>query len=80
MPGSPGPRDNHIGDRVFQAGVALAVLATVAVLLRFIARWKTKARFAADDLLIVISLLPFYGMVILSGLGEYPEQLQSCGL
>ena len=62
--------DNPIGARVYHIGIALAVLTTAAVLLRMAARWKTKAGFAADDVLVVISLLPLYVMVILSYIGK----------
>ena len=73
MASRPEPNDHPVGDMVFQSGIALAVLATIAVLLRLLARWKTKAKTAVDDLFIVISLLPFYGMVILSCLGKLLE-------
>lgn len=63
--------NNPRGARAYHTGIVLAVVSTVAVLLRLLARWKTKASFAADDLLIAISLLPFYVMVILTYLGNY---------
>ena len=63
--------NNPRGATVCHEGIALAVLTTVAVILRLTARWKTKAKFAADDILIVISLGPFYVMVVLSYLGKY---------
>lgn len=62
--------DNPVGARAYHIGIALAVLATAAVMLRVTARWKTKASFAADDILVVISLLPFYVMVVLSYVGK----------
>ncbi len=61
--------ENPRGARVYHVGIALGVLTTVAVLLRLLARWKTKAKFAADDISIVISLIPFYVMIVLSYLG-----------
>ena len=61
---------NTLGRRIERIGLALAVLATVAVLLRVLARWKSKASFAGDDLMIILSLFPFYGMTAISYLGS----------
>lgn len=61
--------DNPNGAQIFHTGVALAVIDTLAVLLRLLARWRSKASFAVDDLLISISMFPFYGMVVLSYFG-----------
>ena len=60
---------NPRGAEVYHVGIGLGVITTIAVFLRLVARWKTKARFAADDSLIVISLIPFYVMIALSYLG-----------
>ena len=61
---------NPKGERAYHIGIALAVLSTVAVWLRLLARRKTKARFGMDDLLVAISLLPTYIMVILTYYGK----------
>ena len=44
--------------------VALAVLSTVAVLLRMVARWRSKVLLAVDDILIGVSWLLMLGSVI----------------
>ena len=61
---------NTLGKKIERIGLALAILATVAVLLRLLARWKSKASFAGDDLMIILSLFPFYGMTAISYLGS----------
>lgn len=50
-------------DRVICITVISGVLATVAVLLRFVARRRSKASFAADDWWIAATLIPSYGML-----------------
>ncbi|CAD6563519.1 MAG: hypothetical protein ASARMPRED_000008 [Alectoria sarmentosa] len=50
-------------DQVIRVTVACGVLATVAVCLRFVARWRSKASFAADDWWMVASLIPLYCML-----------------
>lgn len=67
---------NTLGKRIERIGLALAVLATVAVLLRLLARWKSKASFAGDDLMIVLSLFPFYGMTAISYLGSLYQSVE----
>lgn len=62
--------DNPKGAQIFHTGIALAMVDTLAVLLRLLARWRSKASFAIDDLLIVLSIFPFYGMVVLTYLGK----------
>ena len=52
------------GALTFRVGIALGTIATLTVLLRFLARWRSKARFGADDCLIIISLIPSYGMIV----------------
>lgn len=61
--------ENPNGARSLHIGIALAVIDTVAVFLRLLARWRSKASFAMDDFLIVASIFPFYGMVVLSYFG-----------
>ena len=67
---------NTLGKRIERIGLALAVLATVAVFLRVLARWKSKARFAGDDLMIILSLFPFYGMTAISYLGSSCQSVE----
>lgn len=71
MAPTSGLAGNPKGAGVYHVGLALGILTTVAVILRLVARWKSKARFAVDDLLIILSLIPWYGMVVLSYLGLY---------
>ena len=66
--------NNPLGARVWHIGITLGVLTTVAVLLRVVARWRSKAPFAADDVLIIVSLVPFYAMIALSYFGK-PNQI-----
>ena len=47
---------------VIQTAIVFTVLTTVAVRLRFWTKSTTKAGFGADDVLIGISLLLFYGL------------------
>ena len=56
----PNPR----GDEVIRVTVACGVLEATAVILRFVARWKTEAKYAADDWLILLTLLPSYAMLL----------------
>ena len=67
---------NTLGKRIERIGLALAVLATVAVLLRILARWKSRASFAGDDLMIILSLFPFYGMTAISYLGSLCQSVE----
>lgn len=50
-------------DQVVRLIVACGLLATVAVFLRFVARRRSKASFAADDWWMVASLIPSYCML-----------------
>ena len=61
--------DNRRGDQLINTSIALGVVATIAVILRFLARWKSKANFGSDDIFIAISLILQYGMVILISQG-----------
>ena len=61
------------GALLTRVSIALGTTATLAVLLRLLARWRTKARFGADDCLVIISLIPSYGMIVESYLcTEFP--------
>lgn len=56
---------NPVGDQVVRTSIAFGVIDTVAVALRLLARWTSNATFAADDALIIASLIPLYGMIII---------------
>ncbi|KAM0794903.1 hypothetical protein BDR22DRAFT_939785 [Usnea florida] len=49
--------------QIVRVTVACGVLATLAVFLRFLARWRSKASFAADDWWMLASLIPSYSML-----------------
>lgn len=56
--------NNPRGELVLRITTACGVLETIAVALRLLSRWKTKAGFGADDYLIVATLIPSYCMLI----------------
>ncbi len=58
-------------DQVIRVTVACGILATVAVCLRFVARWRSKASFAADDWWMVGSLIPSYGMLAVGSISMF---------
>ena len=60
MASHPNPR----GDAVNRMGIGVGVVLAVVVGLRFLARWRSKASFAADDWFIAASLVPLYGMIV----------------
>ena len=62
---------NPARGRIAQVTVACGVLATVAVILRFVARWRSKASFAADDWWMVASLIPSYGMLAVGSISPF---------
>ena len=49
------------GPRVISAGIALIILPTLFVIVRFVSRAIARAGFWWDDLLVVVSLLLSYG-------------------
>lgn len=59
---------NPGGDLIRHASIADGIVTTVAVNLRLLARWESEADFGADDLLIVVSLLPQYAMITIGHL------------
>lgn len=61
---------NPVGEQVVHISTACGVIDTFAVALRLLARWRSKAVFAADDVLIVASLIPLYAMVVIGHFGE----------
>ena len=62
--------ENPIGNQVIRISVALGVIITLAVPLRLLARWKSKANFAMDDVLIILSVFPQYVMITVGVLGS----------
>ena len=54
---------NPRGDDVIKLTIACGILETLAVALRLLARWRSKAAFAADDWWIVATLIPSYLML-----------------
>lgn len=44
----------------FNLALTLVVISSIAVLLRFLARARTKAKYAADDWWILVALLLYY--------------------
>ena len=62
--------ENPVGNQVIRVSIALGVLVTLAVPLRLLARWKSKAKFALDDALIIISVIPQYVMIAIGVLGS----------
>ena len=60
---------NYRGQAVLDISIICGVLETVAVALRFLARRKIRAKWRSDDWLILIALVPNYGMIIDSGFG-----------
>ena len=67
---------NSRGETVIHAGIICGVFQTLSVCLRLLARWKIKARFAADDWLIVATLIPSYAMLVVGSLSmaNYEER------
>ena len=49
------------GSRVISSGIALIVLPTIFVIVRFVSRVIARAGFWWDDLLVVVSLILSYG-------------------
>ena len=62
--------ENPVGNEVIRISIVLGVIITLAVALRLLARWKSKANFAMDDALIIISVLPQYVMIAIGVLGS----------
>lgn len=54
----------HSGRAIFIAYPIMAVVATVAVVLRCLSKSRTQARFAVDDFFSVAALLLFYAYTI----------------
>lgn len=59
---------NGRGETIVNTSIAIAIIVTIAVILRFIARKKTKATLAADDWFILASLVPAYAMLVIASI------------
>lgn len=57
--------DNPVGHQVVRISIALGVINVIAVALRMLARWRSNAAFAADDVLIIASLAPLLAMIVI---------------
>lgn len=58
--------NNPVGDNVVRTSIIFGVINTFAVALRLLARWRSNAVFAADDALIIASLIPMYAMIVVT--------------
>ena len=56
----PNPR----GAEVIRVTIACGILEAAAVTLRFLARWKSNAKFGPDDWVMLITLIPAYAMLV----------------
>lgn len=61
---------NPRGVWVISITVVLGVIDTLAIILRFIARRRSKMGLGADDWLIAASLVPAHCMVVIAGFCE----------
>ena len=61
--GQSGLAGNPRGAFVVYFSIATAVVVTVAVMLRLLARHRSRAGFGADDWWIIGSLIPLYCMI-----------------
>ena len=59
------------GTNLYYISGVLGIIDTTAVLLRFVARGKSKAKLGVDDVFIACSLVPLYGMIVSSVLRAY---------
>ena len=55
--------NNPVGHQVVYTSIAFGIIDAVAVALRMLGRWRSNAAFAADDALIIASLVPLFAMV-----------------
>ena len=67
--------DQSRADSVNRVAVACGVIETIAVCLRLLARWKTRAQFAIDDWLVVATLIPSYAMLVLGSFSMSPSKV-----
>lgn len=59
---------NERGETILNTSIAIAIIVTFAVILRFIARKKTQAMLAADDWFILASLVPAFAMLVIASM------------
>ncbi|CAD6590680.1 MAG: hypothetical protein ASARMPRED_004965 [Alectoria sarmentosa] len=69
--------NNPVGEHVIRTSIVFGVIDSVAVALRLLARWRSNAAFAADDVLIIASLIPLYAMIFI---GHYGVEAGGLGL
>ena len=69
---------NPRGAQAINVSIAVGVIAPVAVLLRIVARSRSKAPLAIDDWLIVASLLPLFAMISASILSQFTGESPGC--
>ena len=69
---------NPRGAQAINVSIAVGVIASVAVLLRIVARSRSKAPLAIDDWLIVASLLPLFAMISASILSQFSTESPGC--
>ena len=62
--------NNPVGEHVIRTSIVFGVIDSVAVALRLLARWRSNAAFAADDVLIIASLIPLYAMIFIGHYGQ----------
>ena len=62
--------DNPVGHQVVRIGIAFGVIDAIAVSLRILARWRSDLAFAADDALIVASLVPHFAMIVIGHISQ----------
>ncbi len=62
-------------DSVNRVAVACGIIETIAVCLRLLARWKSKAQFAIDDWVIVATLIPSYAMLVLGAFSRLQNKI-----
>ena len=63
-------RKNSVGHQIVRTSIAFGVIDAIAVSLRMLARWRSHAGFAADDALIIASLVPLFAMIVIGHLSE----------
>ena len=73
MPLSEQSEHNVRGHQMLHVSIAVGILASTAVPLRLLARWKSKAPIAIDDWFVVGSLIPLYGMIAASKSRKTPS-------
>ena len=62
--------NNPVGHSVVCTSLAFGVIDATAVALRLLTRRRSNAAFAADDALIVASLIPLFVMILLGHLSQ----------